>query len=172
MVDCPPLKHDYTRARCCKPAPPDEIIGYYSYDNNLKVHRRDCPNLAKAEAERLVKLSWNEISDCSAAFTPEADYALLEPTDFAILAHHEKVGCDYSLVVARWLAIPRPEAFERHARLRSLGVLARVEPTMIQYRKGIVDNKWIKHRNHTYYDLTDKGRAYLKFYREASGDHD
>jgi len=32
---------------------------------------------------------------------------------------------------------------------------------MIRYRKGIVDGKWIKHRHHTYYALTQKGNRVL-----------
>ncbi|MFH2049803.1 MAG: DUF2250 domain-containing protein, partial [bacterium] len=73
-------------------------------------------------------------------------------------------GVDYSLVVARKLNIPKQAAFDCHKKLREMGLLERVKPLIIQYRKGIVDNKWIKHRNHTYYDLTDKGKSYLDCY--------
>ena len=48
--------------------------------------------------------------------------------------------------------------------MREMGLLERVEPLIIQYRKGIVDNKWIKHRNHTYYGLTSKGESYLRYH--------
>ncbi len=163
------LKENYTLARCCHPDASDGIIGYYSHDNVLRVHRMDCPNLAKAEPERLVNLSWNEILDRAVPFTPDEGWAELEDGDFAVLAHHERFGVDYSLLVARKLGIPKTEAFARHAKLRSLGLLTRVEPTMIQYRKGIVDGTWIKHRNHTYYALTEEGRACLRHRREASG---
>ncbi len=161
MADELRIRDAYTLARCCTPTPPDEIIGYYSHDNVLKVHRRTCPNLGKAEPERLVALSWADVLDERGAFEPDDDYAALEPVDFAVLAHHDRYGVDYAQVVARKLGISKQEAFDRHRKLRDLGLLARVEPLMIQYRKGVVDNKWIKHRNHTYYDLTARGRAYL-----------
>ncbi len=158
------IKGRYTLAKCCNPQPPNDIIGYFSYNGILKVHAPDCPNLIKAEPDRLVSLTWENVLEETEEFKPDPDYDPLEPIDFAILAHHEHYGYDYSHVVARKLNIPKQEAFDRHYKLRDIGLLERVEPTMIQYRKGIVDNKWIKHRNHTYYDLTDKGRAYLNHY--------
>ena len=45
----------------------------------------------------------------------------------------------------------------------------RVEPLMIRYRKNIVKGKWIKHRNHTYYELTEKGRKYLAHHESIAG---
>jgi len=166
MADELRIREAYTLARCCLPQPPDEIIGYYSYDNVLKVHVRNCPNLGKAEADRLVNLTWSDVIDDREVAEPDDDYGTLEPTDFAVLAHHDQYGVDYAQVVARRLNIGKEDAFERHRKLRDLGLITRVEPLMIQYRKGIVNNKWIKHRNHTYYDLTEKGRTYLAWWRE------
>jgi predicted transcriptional regulator len=74
------------------------------------------------------------------------------------------MGVDYAAVVAKCLNIDRATVFKRHRKLRDLKLLARVQPRMIQYRKNIVDNKWIKHRNHTYYEITDKGRETIKIY--------
>lgn len=159
------LKEDYTLAKCCSPAPPADIVGYYSYENVLKVHLAGCPNLEKAEPDRLVTLCWNDVLDQSEEFTPDQDYEDLDSSDFTVLSHHDRYGVDYSHVVARKTGLTREAAFAAHRKLRSLGLLARVKPLIIQYRKGIVDNKWIKHRNHTYYELTDKGRAYLEYHR-------
>lgn len=167
MTGPPKLKDDYTLAQCCRPVEGDEIVGYYSHDNLLKVHRPDCPNLAKVEQERLVTLEWRDIV-APPAFTPDANFTLLDQTDFAVLDHHDRLGIDYSLKVARDVGIGKADAFARHKKLRSLGLLERVDATMVRYRKNIVDHKWIKHRNHTYYDLTDKGRAYLSHYRETT----
>jgi predicted transcriptional regulator len=47
-----------------------------------------------------------------------------------------------------------------------LGALKRVEKLMIQYRKNIVKGKWIKHRNHTYYELTPKGERWIEGFEE------
>ena len=158
------LKEEYTLAKCCTPAIGDDIVGYYSYDNVLKVHRSDCSNLVKAEQERLVTLQWNEILKEQTPFTPDEDYDELDEVDWAVLKHHRKYGVDYSLVVARKINITKQSAFDSHTKLRKMNLIERVEPRIIQYRKGIVDNKWIKHRNHTYYDLTDKGNAYLDWH--------
>ncbi|MDX9857002.1 MAG: DUF2250 domain-containing protein [candidate division Zixibacteria bacterium] len=161
------MKEQYVLARCCSPSSPDRLIGYYSRENVLKVHRAGCSALANADQARLVSLSWTDIL-APEPFRPGDDYPGLDDVDFRILAHHDRYGIDYSLAVARHLSVDRDTAFARHRSLRDRGLLERVEPTMVQYKKGFVNNKWIKHRNHTYYAITDRGRAYLSFYREHS----
>ena len=48
-------------ARCCNPAPGDEIVGYITRGRGATIHREDCPNiLCIADRERLVKVSWGE----------------------------------------------------------------------------------------------------------------
>ncbi|MDD4052649.1 MAG: DUF2250 domain-containing protein [candidate division Zixibacteria bacterium] len=154
------LKDDYLLARCCRPAQGERIIGYCSHDGPIKVHRAGCAALSKVEPDRIVTLEWNEIV-AAEEFRPGDDFNLLDEIDFRILDHHAKLGVDYSLAVAGALRLDATAVFERHDRLRHLGLLVRVEPTMIQYRRNIVAGKWIKHRNHTYYELTPKGKAYL-----------
>jgi hypothetical protein len=164
MRDHPRLKEGYTLARCCAPSPSDAIAGYFSHDNYLKVHRRGCAALAKVPDARLVSLVWDDILE-NGHFVPESDYHTLDETDFAVLRHHLDFGIDYSLMVAKMLTIPKQDAFNRHRKLRGMGLLKRVEPRMVQYRRGIAEHKWIKHRNHTYYELTEKGRAYLEYHQ-------
>jgi GTP pyrophosphokinase len=45
-------------ARCCKPAPPDPIIGFVTRGRGVTVHRVSCPNVARLVAERLIEAQW------------------------------------------------------------------------------------------------------------------
>ena len=157
------LQEKYILSKCCSPSPGNEIVGYFSHDDLIKVHAKDCPNLAKADPSRVVSLKWDEIRSAETS-EPKQDYEQLEGTDFDILKHHRDYDIDYSLKVARVLNIDKQEAFNRHQKLREMGLLERVDALMVQYRKKVADNKWIKHRNHTYYRLTDKGGRYLEYY--------
>jgi hypothetical protein len=155
----------YRLAKCCSPQEGDKIVGFLKQDDDIfSVHRADCANIKKVRADRVVVLSWHEIAqdgDRSAGTITDALYGQLDHVDFAVLMHHQMMGVDYAAVVARSVGIPRDEAFIRHKKLRDLGLLERVEPRIIRYRTGIVDGKWIKHRNHTYYDLTELGQLAL-----------
>ena len=48
-------------ARCCNPAPGDEIVGYITRGRGATIHRKDCPNVLRiGDRERLVRVSWGE----------------------------------------------------------------------------------------------------------------
>lgn len=50
-----------TMAKCCKPAPGDEIIGYITRGRGATIHRVDCPNVFRIkDRERLAKVTWGE----------------------------------------------------------------------------------------------------------------
>ncbi len=50
-----------TFARCCKPAPGDEIIGYITRGRGATIHRQDCPNILRMQdRERIVRVTWGE----------------------------------------------------------------------------------------------------------------
>jgi len=157
------LKEGYTKAKCCSPEPNDSIAGYFSYNNVIAVHKTSCENLKKVEPKRLLSLSWDEILEARKS-EPDEDYSQLDEVDFRILRHHQVVGVDYSWVVAEMLNLEPQLVFERHRKLRALKLLERVPKVMIRYRKNIVDHKWIKHRNHTYYRITPKGERHLNFF--------
>ncbi|MCJ7518268.1 MAG: bifunctional (p)ppGpp synthetase/guanosine-3',5'-bis(diphosphate) 3'-pyrophosphohydrolase [Anaerolineaceae bacterium] len=48
-------------AKCCNPAPGDDIIGYITRGRGATIHRRDCPNVLRMkDHERIVKVTWGE----------------------------------------------------------------------------------------------------------------
>ena len=61
-------------AKCCKPAPPDPIIGFVSRGRGVTIHRKGCANVARLNAERLVSADWG--------VSPDATF----PVDIAIEA--------------------------------------------------------------------------------------
>jgi GTP diphosphokinase / guanosine-3',5'-bis(diphosphate) 3'-diphosphatase len=50
-----------TYAKCCKPVPGDDIIGYITRGRGATIHRQDCPNMLRIkDRDRLVRVSWGE----------------------------------------------------------------------------------------------------------------
>ena len=132
----------------------------------IKIHKNNCTNIKNIDQERLISVIWADILCIEKGFQVTEEYESLTEMDFSALLHHEYYGLDYSLMLAKKLQITKQEGFDTHQKLRELLLIERVEPKEIQYRKGIVPNKWIKHRNHTYYDLTDKGKEFLQHYKK------
>ncbi|GBE11337.1 MAG TPA: GTP diphosphokinase [Gammaproteobacteria bacterium] len=53
-------------ARCCRPVPGDDIIGFITRGRGVSVHRRDCPNILRMpeeNRERLIEVSWGSSGD-------------------------------------------------------------------------------------------------------------
>jgi len=51
-------------ARCCNPAPGDDIVGYITRGRGATIHRRDCPNILRIQDhERLVRVTWGEVKN-------------------------------------------------------------------------------------------------------------
>ena len=125
------LKDDYILAKCCNPTESDNIIGYYSFDNIIKVHKIDCPSINVTDQSRLMTLKWTDII-ANEDFIPDSDYNKLNEIDFLIMNHHKIYGVDYSLKVAAMLTIDKKAVFDSHKKLRGMNILERVEPLMIQ----------------------------------------
>lgn len=50
-------------SHCCSPIPGDEIIGFVSKGQGIKVHRKDCPNMQTADAKkRMIDVYWDYAS--------------------------------------------------------------------------------------------------------------
>jgi GTP pyrophosphokinase len=48
-------------ARCCKPAPPDAIVGYVTRDRGVTIHRKDCSAMMRMpddRRERVLDAQW------------------------------------------------------------------------------------------------------------------
>ena len=50
-------------ARCCRPVPPEPIVGYITQGRGVSIHRQDCGNflgLNQRSPERIVQISWGK----------------------------------------------------------------------------------------------------------------
>jgi GTP pyrophosphokinase len=55
-------------ARCCKPAPPDPIVGFITRGKGVSIHRANCENLKKIQErnpERVIEAEWGDTKDAS-----------------------------------------------------------------------------------------------------------
>lgn len=158
----------YKIAKCCEPSEENPIIGYFKEDGSITIHEESCVTVHGLRPERLLDVAWEEIQETE---KPENSVEIpteLDETDYYILKHHQELGIDYSIVVAETLRIPLDEMHQRHRKLKELGGLKRVEGRIIHYRKNIVKGKWIKHRNHTYYELTPEGIQWIDYLEDTT----
>jgi guanosine-3',5'-bis(diphosphate) 3'-pyrophosphohydrolase len=61
-------KIDYTLAGCCNPIPGDDVFGFVTVNEGIKIHRTNCPNAAQLMANygyRVVKAKWNNQQELS-----------------------------------------------------------------------------------------------------------
>jgi len=58
----------YKLAQCCQPIPGDDVFGFVTSGEGLKIHRTDCPNAAQLLANyghRVVKTKWAKNKEIS-----------------------------------------------------------------------------------------------------------
>lgn len=54
-------KIDYTLSACCNPIPGDDVFGFVTVNEGIKIHRTNCPNASKLMANygyRIIKAKW------------------------------------------------------------------------------------------------------------------
>jgi GTP pyrophosphokinase len=52
---------DYTLAKCCNPIPGDDVFGFLTVSDGIKVHKKNCPNAIQLQsnyAYRILKAKW------------------------------------------------------------------------------------------------------------------
>lgn len=85
-------------AKCCRPAPPDEIGGFVTRGKGVSVHRADCSNfreMAARSAERVIEVTWGLPK-------PTAVASIVYPVDVAVeAADRQGLLRDISEVFAR-----------------------------------------------------------------------
>ncbi len=65
-------------AKCCKPAPPEPIIGFVSRGRGVTVHRANCVNVKRLDPQRLVAAEWGAAT--GATFAAEIEIEALDRT--------------------------------------------------------------------------------------------
>jgi GTP pyrophosphokinase len=67
-------------AKCCKPAPPDDILGFVTKGKGVSIHRSDCSNfrnMASGSPDRVIEVEWN---------SPKSPDGAVYPVDVAVEA--------------------------------------------------------------------------------------
>jgi (p)ppGpp synthase/HD superfamily hydrolase len=57
------IKYDF--AQCCNPIPGDDVIGFITQTEGIKIHRKNCKNLVNLfliDPQRIVEINWGESS--------------------------------------------------------------------------------------------------------------
>jgi GTP pyrophosphokinase len=58
-------KLDYKLSSCCNPIPGDEVFGFITINEGIKVHKKDCPNAISLQsnyAYRIIQAKWIDSS--------------------------------------------------------------------------------------------------------------
>ncbi|MHB1200739.1 MAG: RelA/SpoT family protein [Polaromonas sp.] len=67
-------------AKCCKPAPPDAILGFVTKGKGVSIHRSDCSNfrnMVSGSPDRVIEVAWN---------SPQTPDGAVYPVDVAVEA--------------------------------------------------------------------------------------
>jgi GTP pyrophosphokinase len=76
-------------AKCCKPAPPDEILGFVTKGRGVGVHRSDCSNfrnMAAGSPERVIEVDWGGAASADGSSNASASRRAVYPVDISVQA--------------------------------------------------------------------------------------
>ena len=66
-------------SKCCNPIPGDDIIGFVSQGQGIKVHRKDCPNIQQPDIKaRLIDVYWDFASITTMRFQADLEIVGLD----------------------------------------------------------------------------------------------
>ena len=66
-------------SKCCNPIPGDDIIGFVSQGQGIKVHRKDCPNIQQPDIQaRLIDVYWDFASITTMRFQADLEIVGLD----------------------------------------------------------------------------------------------
>ncbi|HXV11409.1 MAG TPA: bifunctional (p)ppGpp synthetase/guanosine-3',5'-bis(diphosphate) 3'-pyrophosphohydrolase [Burkholderiales bacterium] len=97
-------------ARCCKPVPPEPIVGFVTRGRGVSVHRAGCANVGRLDPVRVVPAQWGNASGLSFAVDIEVE-AVSRPTLAREIS--DVLARDHIRVLAT-----RPDVHGTQARLR------------------------------------------------------
>jgi GTP pyrophosphokinase len=93
-------------AKCCKPMPPDAIVGYLTCDHGVTIHRQACSFIARlpeSRSDRLLSAQWgnqqNALTDVDIEIEAHDRQGLLR--DISDLFMHEKVNTSKANTMSR-----------------------------------------------------------------------
>ena len=66
-------------AKCCKPAPPDAIVGFVTRGRGVTIHRARCANLLTMDRERLIEAQWG-VQRAGGAYPVDIDLVAMDRT--------------------------------------------------------------------------------------------
>ncbi len=88
-----------TLANCCTPIPGDEIVGFVSTGQGVKVHRRDCPNITKmTSTSRLIDVMWNPDIKSDAAYPVELAIQCHDRNNLLVDILNAMTSCDAKVI--------------------------------------------------------------------------
>jgi len=83
-----------------------------------------------------------------------------ELLDLTILTYLKKLGPEYAKLLAIRLGLSLEESRKRLQSLEERGLIKRVKRRIVKYYHR--RRKSVKHRNHTYYELSREGELFLR----------